>query len=151
MWRISPGYGWTWPVEDGEPTPLNESAFFTCDGGLTLIKSLNPVTLPKGSLVAFVDVIFPSGIEIHGCLVHVHGQSCWVSPPGKPKLDADRRQLLDARGKPDFTQFIFFETHGAKARWSSTILDAIRRQYPDFPPPNSDEREQPTMWAGRRP
>jgi hypothetical protein len=54
--------------------------------------------------------------------------------------------LLDARRKPDFSQFITFETQGVKRRWSHSIPDAVRRQYPDFPLPNSDERDQPSMW-----
>jgi hypothetical protein len=97
---------------------------------------------------------FASGLEVYDCMLHVAGSRAWVSPPGMPKLDRDRRQILNSKGRPDYGIVIGFGgNHGVGSRWSREIITAVRRQYPSLSIPTEDEQQEELgreFWGDRR-
>jgi hypothetical protein len=77
-------------------------------------------------------------IEFYGCPVHVAGSRRWVSPPGRPMLDADGQLLREPDGRPRYGKVIGFMTHGTRRRWSDAILAALDAAHPEAARTESD-------------
>jgi hypothetical protein len=92
----------------------------------------------SGSMVGFVDVRMPSGLEIFGVLVHVQGSRRWCAPPGKLMLGPNGQLLREPDGRPAYGKLLGFMTHGVRSSWSRQILAALDAEYPDAAPARSD-------------
>jgi hypothetical protein len=80
--------------------------------------------LERNSLRGFATVQLDSGMVVADCSYHVQGNSSWVSPPGKPMLDPDKRQVLKD-GKPQYSAVIDFIDAATRRRWSDAVVTAV--------------------------
>jgi hypothetical protein len=49
--------------------------------------------------------------------------SFWAAPPSRPKLDRERKQVVEA-GKPKYEPVITFTDTGTKTCWSEALMKA---------------------------
>jgi hypothetical protein len=84
----------------------------------------------QNTLLGFATITHDSGLVIHEIPVNRSGDSIWASPPGKPRLDQDKRHATDLAGKPVWDQIISFKTKEIRDAWSKQVLRAIERAYP---------------------
>ena len=85
----------------------------------------------KGSLRGFATLTLGSGLIVYDVAIHVSPTGTpWASPPAKPQLDQDRRQVtLD--GRLQWEAVIGFRDRAVRARWSREIIEALLGAYPD--------------------
>ena len=89
----------------------------------------------KNSLLGFCSVRMPSGMQIADNSVHQRDGKLWVSPPGKPQLDRDGVAIRDATtGRIKYGPIVTFETKAIGDRFSSQVIAALRRGFPDALP-----------------
>jgi hypothetical protein len=113
---------------DAEPTRLRPRA-----------KALAFKPHASDSLVGFIDVRMPSGLEIYGATVHVQGSRRWVNPPGKPQLDERGTALREDNGKIKYAAVLGFVSHGCRSNWSRQILRALDELDPQAAPAAVEE------------
>jgi hypothetical protein len=147
MWRFDPKFGRVWPVEDGEPTPLNESAFFTTDAAAPPPRCTKFVPLQKASLLGFATIEFASGVVMSDISIHQNGSRCWASPPAKPMLDKDGVAVRESNGKVKYNAVVRFSDPSIQRKWSEQVLFAVRDAFPDAIP---ETEADPARWARRR-
>lgn len=80
--------------------------------------------MQKGALLGFADLEMDSGMIINECTFLESNGSKWVSPPGKPQLDADKRAVM-ANGKMQYTAVIAFRDKDTRQKWSDAAVKAI--------------------------
>lgn len=91
-----------------------------------------PLPLPKNSLRGFVTVEFmPLGLRVVDYPVLVSAGRPWCALPGKPQIDTNGRQKTDAAGKPLYAAMAQWRSRELSDRFSTTVVSAIRRAYPD--------------------
>jgi hypothetical protein len=88
-------------------------------------------SLVRDSLRGFVCVRLPEGIILQDVAIHVRDGKSWASPPGRPMVDRDGRQLKDAAGKRRFSQTLTFTSRAHRDAFSDSIIEALRRAHPD--------------------
>src|SRR5690242_18430066 len=99
MRRFDHQFGAVWPVEDGEPTPLNESAFFTTDAAAPPPRCTKFVPLQKAALLGFATMEFGSGLTMTDIDIHQAGSGLWAAPPSKAQIDRDGVAVRHDNGK----------------------------------------------------
>lgn len=87
--------------------------------------------LAKNSLRGFATIKQPSGMVIADIAVHERDGKAWASPPGKPMLDRDGRQMRDDAGKLRWSALISFADRATQDAWSAGVVAAVRDQHPD--------------------
>jgi hypothetical protein len=97
----------------------------------TLI-SFSPQT--SGTLRGFARVRFPAfdGVEVEGISIHISGDRCWASPPGRPWIEGGELVRDPGTGKPKYSQVLYFANHGARSRWSDSVVALIRQHHPEL-------------------
>jgi hypothetical protein len=84
----------------------------------------------KATLCGFATVTLPSGLILHDVAIHAKNGKPWASPPAKPRLDQDRRQVtLD--GKLQWDAVVGFRDRDVRDGWSRQIVEAVLRDHPD--------------------
>lgn len=80
----------------------------------------------SGTMIAFVDLLLPSGLKLIGCTYHVQGLSRWVLLPGRPKLDDNNRARVSLKtGKPSYSACVVIEDWQTRERFKEQALKAI--------------------------
>lgn len=85
----------------------------------------------KNTLRGFAVVRQPSGMVIADVGVHEREGKAWASPPSKPMLDRDGRQLRDTDGKARWSNLISFADRATQTTWSDAVVAAVRAQHPE--------------------
>lgn len=92
--------------------------------GLT-IQDFKPIS-GTGALVGFVDVHVPAWrLKLFGCTVFDNGTRRWVSLPGKPQIDRDKRALTDTNGKVAYSPAAAFDDKATADRFSEAVIAAL--------------------------
>jgi hypothetical protein len=73
----------------------------------------------KNTLRGFFSATFPSGLVLHGLMLHESEGHRWVTFP--------MRELLDRRGKKQFAPLFGFRTRTAAQRFQCSVVKAINR------------------------
>ncbi len=84
----------------------------------------------KNTLCGFATVKQPSGMIVADISVHVRDGKSWASPPFKPILDRDGRQMVDASGKSRWSPVVTFIDRSTQAAWSDAVIAALRSAHP---------------------
>ena len=85
-------------------------------GQVRVIEASNWQPFSKNTLQGFVDLLLPSGLRIHGCLLHEKNGERWISFPGKPYSDQDgNRQWGTLLEFPDKTRLQDFQRQALAA------------------------------------
>jgi hypothetical protein len=83
----------------------------------------------KGSLRGFATVTLPSGLILHDVSIHISHSKPWASPPFKPRLDQNKRQItLDS--KLQWDPVVTFRNKEVRDNWSRQIIEALLRAHP---------------------
>jgi hypothetical protein len=85
----------------------------------------------KNTLVGFATVEHPSGLCIADNGIHQRDGRAWASPPSKPMLDRDGRQMRDAEGKLRWSPLITFTDRRTQTAWSDAVITALRSSHPE--------------------
>ncbi len=88
-------------------------------------------TVAKNTLRGFALVRQPSGMVIADIGLHQREGKAWASPPSKPMLDRDGRQMRDADGKARWSNLISFADRATQTTWSDAVVAAVRAQHPE--------------------
>ena len=81
--------------------------------------------LERGSLQGFADIAMDSGLVLLGCSLHQSNGKRWCNPPGRPQLDADRKPLIDGKGKLAYAPVVEFVEPKLRYKWSAAAVAAI--------------------------
>jgi hypothetical protein len=85
----------------------------------------------RNTLRGFATLRQRSGLIISDCTLHVKNGRWWVSPPGKPRLDANGVALRNSQtGKVDYVSIVTFADDELRRRWSDQGVEAVRRDFP---------------------
>ena len=84
----------------------------------------------RNSLQGFATIQQPGGMVIADIAVHERDGKAWASPPSKPMLDRDGRQMRDAEGKARWSNLISFVDRATQATWSDAVVAAVRAEHP---------------------
>lgn len=95
------------------------------------VKILDWRPMPRGSLLGFAKVEFPSGLIITDVTILSGERGPWASPPSKPMVGRDGAVLKDDKGKVRYSPIIEFATKEIRNRWSDSIIAAMRDAYPE--------------------
>jgi hypothetical protein len=98
-------------------------------GTAFVILAFRPIV--KNSLIGFATVEQPSGIRIADTSIYQRDGTAWASPPSKPMLDRDGRQMRDPDGKLRWTPLITFADRRTQTIWSDAVIAALKAAYPD--------------------
>jgi hypothetical protein len=71
----------------------------------------------KNTLRGFFTVILPSGMVIHGCMLHEKGDSRWIQFPAK--------EYTDDRGEKQFARFVEFTDKRIADRFNKLTIEAL--------------------------
>jgi hypothetical protein len=84
---------------------------------------------PANTLRGFCDLkLWPSGLLLHNCSLHEQNGKRWVGLPGKPRLDLDRRQCVDAAtGKRLWSPVVEIRSQAERERFQAAALAAVDR------------------------
>jgi len=86
------------------------------------------------SLKGFVTICTPSGMIVYGISIHEKADgSRFIGLPSKPSLDRDKRQRVDAAGKPIWDQIVTFTSPEAGQRFRDRVLAALDAHLGDAP------------------
>lgn len=94
------------------------------------LAKFTPVTT-GGSLLAYLDVEMSSGLIVRDCRLMRTNGTLWIAPPSQKQVDRDGEPILDERGKPRYRNFVDFRDRSTRDRFSSAVINAIRREHPD--------------------
>jgi thiosulfate reductase cytochrome b subunit len=72
----------------------------------------------KNTLRGFFDLELPSGLIIHGCTLHVKGDSKWVGLPAQ--------KVVRAGGEVGYVAILEFTNHATADRFRDLAIDALR-------------------------
>jgi hypothetical protein len=85
-------------MQKAKPAALGEGG-----GGHRKIQIAGFRPLSKNTLKGVFDVLLPSGLQIHGVMLHESNGQRWVGLPGRPYTDASGQQtyarILDFRNR----------------------------------------------------
>ena len=95
------------------------------------LKILDWRPMPKGALVGFTKVEFPSGMIITDICILSGDKGTWASPPSKPMIDRDGHVLRDDKGKIRYQTIIEFSSKEILNKWSNAVIDALRAGHPE--------------------
>jgi hypothetical protein len=83
-------------------------------------------------LLGFAKMQFPpDGMQMDGITIHQAGGKFWASPPGKPWIGQDGQLVRELDGRPRYAAIISRSTHGARRRWSDSVLAAVVAGQPE--------------------
>ena len=77
--------------------------------------------MQRGSLLGFATVEMPSGLIVHDVPINRSGESTWASPPGKPRLDRDKKPVIE-NGKVRYDKVLGFRDRDVRDRWSEAVI-----------------------------
>ncbi len=85
----------------------------------------------SGALLGFCSVQLPSGMILHDIRIMAGKNGPWCAMPAQKQLDRDGRARLDANNKPIYSQIIEFVDRATADKFSSLVLDLVRRAHPE--------------------
>ncbi len=86
----------------------------------------------KNSLRGFCTVRMPSGMKLRDVSVHcVNGKTC-ASPPSRPRLGRDGRQMIDpVTDRLLWDSVVEFVDRKTRDRFGQSVLEALERDFPN--------------------
>jgi hypothetical protein len=90
---------------------------FDSPGSEGAVKVLKRVLIDKGCLVSTVDVLTPTGLQIHECKEFLKDGNRWVKPP--------EREWTDSVGKKRYAPMITFKDKATFENFQRQVLNAI--------------------------
>jgi hypothetical protein len=88
--------------------------------------ALNFKSLHRNSLQGFFDLQLASGLVLRECSLHKMDDKEWVGLPGKPQLNKDGTQRVDAStGKKLYVCVVDFADKATRERFRKTALAAV--------------------------
>lgn len=97
--------------------------------------------MQRGALLGFADLALKSGLIVRECTLHESNGSRWVTPPGKPMLDKDKRPVV-RNGKVQYAPVIEFRDKLTRRRWSGEAVSAIDAYLESTTPRGTGRSEQ---------
>jgi hypothetical protein len=91
-----------------------------------------PLQPPRGSLLGFVRIQFPSGLILNDVGLHANSGKVWASPPAKPWVRDNIAVIDEVTRKPKYLAVVDFANHGVRRQWSEQIIRAMRSAYPEL-------------------
>jgi hypothetical protein len=73
--------------------------------------------LSKNTLKGVFDVLLPSGLQIHGCMLLESDGKRWIGLPGKP--------YTDASGQKTYARIIDFSSSTIRDKFRDAVLMAL--------------------------
>jgi len=73
----------------------------------------------KNTLQAYLSLVLPSGMTLHGCSYHKNNDSRWIGLPGQKFTKGD--------GSVGYTPIIEFNSDDARRRFQEQALAAVDR------------------------
>jgi hypothetical protein len=108
------------------PTDTKPAVLLTeGDGGHRKIQIAQFKALSKNTLKAVFDVVLPSGMQIHGCMLHESNGVRWIGLPGKP--------YRDAGGNETYARIIDFVDRATYDRFQRAVMDALGAHLAEAP------------------
>jgi len=83
--------------------------------------------LERNTLRGFFPLQLRSGLVLNDCTLHEKGDRRWVGLPGKPQIDSDGRQRVDATGKKLWTPAVEVPGKEPQSRFQRAALAAVGR------------------------
>jgi hypothetical protein len=71
----------------------------------------------KGSLKGFFDATLPSGMILHGLMLHEHDESRWIGLPA--------REWTNNQGVKQYARIIEFSSRTVADRFKNSMLEAL--------------------------
>jgi hypothetical protein len=71
----------------------------------------------KGTLVGFFSATLPSGLVLHGLMLHRQGEARWIGYPA--------REYVDQFGTKQYARIIEFTDRATADRFRDAVLDAL--------------------------
>jgi|SRR6516225_9943983 hypothetical protein len=84
----------------------------------------------KNTLRAVFNIYLSNGLRLHNCMAHRNGARCWVSLPAAPRLDRDKRQATDAKGKLQYDPVCQWDTDARRNAWSEAVIKLLLAAHP---------------------
>ena len=118
---------------------------------LPIVLEWSPMNPPRGTLLGFARVGFPSGLILNDVALHANSGKIWASPPSKPWIKGTTVVIDEATSKPKYLPVVDFQTHGVRRAWSEQVIKAMRAAHPDALPPEPDHAGAVEAALQRRP
>jgi hypothetical protein len=85
----------------------------------------------SGTLRGFATIRFPEFYDaaIAGISIHVQGDRCWASPPGRAWIE-NGQPVCDANGKIKYSAVFSFSSFAERVRWSDAVIQLMRAERP---------------------
>ena len=77
------------------------------------------------TLRGFVDVMMPSGMVLHRCVIFEKDGQRWIAPPSRPVVDRDGIAKRSADGKTFYEDTVSFKDRWVRQRWSDAVVAAL--------------------------
>src|SRR5262245_10630361 len=134
--------------------PSGQEASFGCGSHLLVrgrpmsaraeIRRWQPRPNAAGTVLGYLDVGLPSGMVVNGCrlMIGPHGKP-WIAMPSERQVDKDGKPRLGEDGKQLWTAIVDFVSREARDRFTTLILEALRRQYPEAFSEGAQRRSSP--------
>jgi hypothetical protein len=84
----------------------------------------------KGTLLGFVIVELPIGLQIADITIHRKDGRFWVSMPARPLFDTSGRPLTGIDGKQKYSAFLSWRDRDLSDRFSARVVELLRQKYP---------------------
>jgi hypothetical protein len=84
----------------------------------------------KNTLRGFANVELPSGLVIRDVSIHEKGGKWWASPPSRPMLNAEGRQIRNHAGHAQYAALRGWHSRELGDRFSAAVVELIRREHP---------------------
>lgn len=88
------------------------------------MKCLSFKPLEKNTLKGFATLEMGNGLVLQDCTLHESPKGRWVSPPGRPMVDA-HGQVVMKDGKAQYAAVVSFTTKAKRDQWSAAAVAAI--------------------------
>lgn len=87
------------------------------------ITDFKPVS--SDAMRGLCDVILPSGMVLHRCVVFVKGDRAWAAPPAKKSSAKTATVQYGVDGKSRSEQAVSFVDRPTQDCWSSAVIEAL--------------------------
>jgi hypothetical protein len=84
----------------------------------------------RDALVGIAKIQFPSGLILCEVGIYQAGSRIWARPPARAWIENGQTVIDPKTGHPRWQPVVTFANHGVKSRWSSEIVQAVRRDFP---------------------
>jgi DNA-binding cell septation regulator SpoVG len=96
------------------------------------ILNVRPYNNPSGTMVAFVDIETPSGMQINGTkLMRGSRGGYWLAMPAQQRRDDDGNPL-SINDKKVFDEVVSFRDSATRNKFRDQVIDVLRQSHPQL-------------------